>query len=141
MDREMNVRVYYNESGSVKGIVIIDEDDWNLIEHIDSIDDKYATFPLEKDLVNLIMDGPDTVNLEEVKKYEYNLDTPKQKNGKQIVNNLWLEYGDVILDENDKLEQGWAHFSPDTDKWAIMKWIERTYNVSVLEEVFNDIIQ
>jgi hypothetical protein len=79
----MKVRIYYRTdkmynphggpAGSferVTGIVIINDDDFNLIETIQNGDDKFATFPLNEDIINLVMDGPDSVNMEEVKKYE-----------------------------------------------------------------------
>ena len=68
----MKVRVYYQRSGKLVMAVIVDSEDWNLLEVGTPVDKitKYATFPLTEENLNKYMDSPDIVNLEEIGEYE-----------------------------------------------------------------------
>ena len=75
----MRIRIYYKpdasstDTGRITGIVVINDDDWNLAEIINDGDDTYATFELTEDNINRYMDGPDVVNMEAIKEVEWNL--------------------------------------------------------------------
>ena len=67
----MNIRLYYKPSGKVVSVVIIDkEDDFNLLEINPPVsklkNTKEVTFTLTKDNLELYMDNPHEVNLDEV---------------------------------------------------------------------------
>ena len=62
--------------------------------------------------------------------------TPKDK---KVVNDLWLSLGNITVDENDQIEQGWGDFPAGTDKFTIWHWIEETYDVSIAEDLMNSI--
>jgi len=59
----------------------------------------------------------------------------------QVVFDLWDELGNVIVDEDDNIEQGWKHFPVGTNKLEIWHWIEETYNVSIAEDLMNSITE
>ena len=65
----MNIRIYYDYYGVVKGIVVIDDEDWNLAECISSSKENSATFPLSKEILEIVMDGATCVNLREIERY------------------------------------------------------------------------
>jgi len=68
----MKIRVYYQSDGKIVMAVIVDSEDWNLLEAGSPVDriTKYATFPLTEKNLKKYMDSPDIVNLEEIGEYE-----------------------------------------------------------------------
>ena len=66
----MKIRIYYDRNGIVTGIVIIDNDDWDLVEHIKDINDNYTTFDLTKENIEKYMESADSVNLEAIQEAE-----------------------------------------------------------------------
>ena len=60
---------------------------------------------------------------------------------KKVVEELWLELGNVIVNEDDEIEQDWKHFPAGTDKFTIWHWIEETYDVSIAVDLFNSITE
>jgi len=66
----MKIRIYYNNDGKVTGIVVISNDNWNLAEHIETVTDNFATFPLTDENMEELMDSADMVNLDTIKRYK-----------------------------------------------------------------------
>jgi hypothetical protein len=72
----MKIRIYYNPNnvdnweGRVAGIVVINDEDWNLAELINDSNCKFATFELTEKNLDKYMVGPDVVNLETIKEVE-----------------------------------------------------------------------
>jgi len=72
----MKIRIYYRMDktygkypvpfGRVTGIVVINDEDWNLAEVIQNGDDMYATFPLTEENMEKYLEGADSVNLETI---------------------------------------------------------------------------
>jgi len=59
----------------------------------------------------------------------------------KVVHEVWAELGNVIVDEDDNIEQGWKHFPPGANKLEIWHWIEETYDVSIAEDLMNSITE
>jgi len=55
----------------------------------------------------------------------------KEETAKQ----LWAEFGDVPIDEDDNTESEFKHFPAGTRKWDIWHWFEETYDVSIAEDL------
>lgn len=60
---------------------------------------------------------------------------------KQVVNELWASLGNISINEDDEIEQGWKHFPAGTNRFEIWHWIEETYNVSIAEDLMNSIAE
>lgn len=68
-----------------------------------------------------------------------NIDSQEAIKAKSVVDALWAELGDVIVDKDDNIELGWKHFPAGTNKLTIWHWIEETYDVSIAEDLMNSI--
>ena len=72
----MRIRIYYKpdsrwtNTALVTGIVIINDEDWNMAEIIKDGTDSFATFDLTEENIDLYMDGADVVNLETIREVE-----------------------------------------------------------------------
>lgn len=52
------------------------------------------------------------------------------------VEDLWIDFGEVPMNlETDEIEESWRHFLPGTHREEIWNWFEKTFNVSVAEEL------
>jgi len=64
-----------------------------------------------------------------------------EKESLRVVQSLWADFGNIIVDEDDNIEQGWKHFSAGTSKIDIWRWIEKEYNVFIAEDLMNSITE
>ncbi len=44
---------------------------------------------------------------------------------------LWNDFADIPVNEDDEIETKWHGFEKGTDKLAIWHWFEETFNLSV----------
>ena len=63
----------------------------------------------------------------------------KEKQAKSIVEELWSEFGNITVNIDDEIEQGWKHFPVGTSKFDIWHWIEEEYDISIAEDLMNSI--
>jgi hypothetical protein len=56
--------------GRITGIVVIDNEDWNMAEVINNGGDLYATFPLTEDNMNKYVEGGNSINLETIEEVQ-----------------------------------------------------------------------
>ena len=60
---------------------------------------------------------------------------------RKIIDQLWSSLGNILVDENDNIEQGWRHFPVGTSKFYIWHWIEEKYDISIAEDLINSITE
>ena len=48
---------------------------------------------------------------------------------------LWLEFGDVLIDDNDCITCEWRSFSKGTSRFDIWHWFESFFDVSVAKDL------
>ena len=67
----MRIRVYYKEDGTLTNVVIIDDEDWNLLDvgKCESTSQKEFTFYLTMENMKKFMESADVVNVEEIEKF------------------------------------------------------------------------
>ena len=64
-----------------------------------------------------------------------------KEKAKEVAMEVWGEFGNVIVDEDDNIEQGWRHFPAGTSKFDVWHWIEDKYDVSIAEDLMNSITE
>ena len=56
----------------------------------------------------------------------------------RAIKNLWSDFGNVPVDpETEKIEQEWHGFKPGTHREEISHWFEKTFDLSVAEDLMN----
>lgn len=49
---------------------------------------------------------------------------------------LWIEFGDIPINEREEIEEPFLHFPEGTDRFEIWHWFEEEYDVT-LGDKFN----
>lgn len=56
----------------------------------------------------------------------------------RAIKNLWSDFGNISLDpETERIEQKWHGFKPGTHREEIWRWFEKTFDLSVAEDLMN----
>ena len=56
----------------------------------------------------------------------------------RAIKNLWSDFGNVPMDpETERIEQKWHEFKPGTHREEIWHWFEKTFDLSVTEDLMN----
>lgn len=55
---------------------------------------------------------------------------------KQNVMDLWNEFGDIPMNDNEELEYEWNGFEIGTSKYDIWHWFEESFNVRVIDLLY-----
>ena len=49
---------------------------------------------------------------------------------------LWIELGDIPIDDNENIEEPFLHFPIGTFRWDIWHWFEEEFNLSIHDLMF-----
>ena len=53
----------------------------------------------------------------------------------EMAKQLWEEFGDVPIDDNDCITCGWRSFEKGTNRFEIWHWFETFFKVSVAKDL------
>jgi hypothetical protein len=116
-----------------------------------AIDCKNTIF-LKKDMIDSLIGLIDS-EYEAVGEHSDSIGTTTAKNRKDHLNSIkealtgepctdltmakkmWKSFGEAVVDDDDCLVYEWERFPIGTDKFEVWKWIEKTYNVSIIKDL------
>lgn len=53
----------------------------------------------------------------------------------EMARQLWEEFGDIPIDDNDSIVCQWRSFPKGTDRFYIWKWFEDFFEISVAKDL------
>ena len=56
----------------------------------------------------------------------------------QEIFNLWNEFGDVPMNDNEEIETDWNIFKAGTNKYDIWHWFEDKFNIRVVDLLYHE---
>lgn len=55
----------------------------------------------------------------------------KESTHLQTVQDLFSEFADIPVNNEDEIEQSWAHFDKGNDRFEVLKWFEESFGYPV----------